>query len=109
MIKNPSLPLEEKLGVEMGVIRGENFLCEDSGLFDIPLSYSVVAKSPEVIVYRIKSLEMQALWPRECITEMKILVLEKYKWFYDRLLQLEIQLSKNEHNSFLLQGAREVE
>jgi len=57
-IKNPNLSGEEKLGIEMGIVKGENFLCEDSGLFDIPLSYSAVAKSYEVIVYRIKSKEM---------------------------------------------------
>lgn len=85
----------------MGIVTGENFLCEDSGLFDITLSYSAVAKT-DVIVYRISSVDMLAIWPRECINELKIKVLEKYKWFYDRLIKVEEHLVKNKKNSNLL-------
>jgi hypothetical protein len=105
VIKNPKMSGEEQYGIEMGIVKGENFLCEDSGLFDIPLSYSAIART-DVIVFRIGTSEMLNTWPRECINELKVKVLEKYKWFYDRLVLVEEQLVKNSHNNFLLQGAK---
>lgn len=53
-IKNPKLTGDENYGIEVGLVRGENFICEDSGLFDITLSYTVIAKT-DLIVYRITS------------------------------------------------------
>lgn len=57
------------------------------------LSYSVVASSAEVLVYRIPTEEAVFSWPTECQNEVKLKVLEKYHWFYERLLQIESQLS----------------
>ncbi|CDW91288.1 UNKNOWN [Stylonychia lemnae] len=105
-IKNP-IQSEEHLGIELGIVTGENFLCEDSGLFNLPLSYSAVAKT-DVIVYRISSQEMLQTWPKECINEMKIKVLEKYRWFYDRLIKIEEYLLENQKNFNLLQGAKDI-
>lgn len=32
---------------------------------------------------------MLNMWPKECINELKIKVMEKYKWFYERLIKIE--------------------
>lgn len=100
-LKNPNTSGDDEFGLEIGIVRGENFLCEDSGLFNIPLSYSVVAKT-DVIVYRIQSSQMMQYWPKEFINELKIRVLEKYKWFYERLFAIENHLMKNKTNQILI-------
>lgn len=107
-IKDPRLCGDEKLGLEVGVISGETFLCEDSGLFNMTLSYTAVAKS-DVIVYRIAVHEMLNLWPKECINELKIRVMEKYRWFYERLIKIEELLIGNKTNRNLLSGAKQIE
>jgi len=33
------------------------------------------------------------IWPSECQNEVKIKILDKYKYFYERLLQIESSLS----------------
>ena len=88
----------------MGIISGENFLCEDSGLFNVPLSYTAIAKT-DALVYRIASSDMLNIWPKECTNELKIRVLEKYKWFYERLLRVEDLLMNNKHNNKLIMRA----
>jgi hypothetical protein len=46
----------EKLGVVISEMKGQNFLCEDSALFNLPLSYTAVVSSPEgLLVYRIST------------------------------------------------------
>ena len=70
-------------------------------MFSVPLSYTAVAKT-NVIVYRISSQEMLQTWPKECINELKIKVLEKYRWFYDRLIKIEEYLIKYQKNYNLL-------
>ena len=107
-IKDPRLCGEEKLGLEVGVVCGETFLCEDSGLFDMTLSYTAVAKT-DVIVYRISVHEMLSSWPKECLNDMKIKVMEKYRWFYERLIKIEELLIGNKANRSLLSGATEIE
>lgn len=92
----------------MGIISGENFLCEDSGLFNVPLSYTAIAKT-DALVYRIASSDMLNIWPKECTNELKIRVLEKYKWFYERLLRVEDLLMNNKHNNKLIMRAQEIE
>jgi hypothetical protein len=47
-------------------MRGETLVCEDAGLFNIDLSYTVIADSPEVLVYRIAADEALENWPLEC-------------------------------------------
>lgn len=68
-------------------------VCEDAGLFNLHLSYSVIADSPELLVYRIPTVEALENWPQECQNEIKLKVLEKYNWFYERLLTIESSLS----------------
>ena len=46
----------EKLGISICQMKGQNFLCEDSGLFNLPLSYTAVVSSAEgLLVYRIST------------------------------------------------------
>jgi hypothetical protein len=76
------------------MMKGETFLCEDAGLFGLPLSYSAVAASPEgVIVYKVLLSQVFEIWPIECQNEVKLRVLDKYKWFYKRVLTIESNLS----------------
>lgn len=75
-------------------MKGETLLCEDSGLFNLPLSYSVVAgRDSGVLVYRISNIEAMEIWPTECQNEIKLKVMEKYFIFYERLLTIESSLS----------------
>ena len=45
------------------------------------------------MVYRISTAEALDIWPMECQNEIKMKVLEKYHWFYERLLTIESVLS----------------
>jgi hypothetical protein len=63
-------------------MRGETLLCEDSALFNLPLSYSVVVSSSELLVYQIPTKETLDIWPIECQNEVKVKILEKYSLFY---------------------------
>jgi len=66
-VMDPSHSGNEKLGLQLGVMRGQTLICEDAGLFQLPLSYSVVAASPEgVLMYQIPTAEALAIWPSEC-------------------------------------------
>ena len=69
----------DSMGVHVGAMKGETFLCEDAALFNIPLSYSAVVTSQEgCVVYRISTSEALDIWPIECQNELKLKVLEKY-------------------------------
>ena len=107
-LKNPKATGEEDLGLEVGIIRGETILGEDSGLFNIPLSYTAVAKS-DVLVYRITSQNLLSTWPKECINEMKVKVLDKYKLYYERLIKIESYLTQDKKNAHLISGSQQIE
>ena len=75
----------------------QTLICEDSALFNLPLSYSVVAVN-EVIAYKISVKEVYQRFPSECIYELKINILPKYKWFYERLVKVEEFLVSHKEN-----------
>lgn len=84
----------EKLGIQVCSFKGDNFLCEDAALFKLPLSYSVVVSGSEsALVYRLKTSEALEIWPPECQNELKVKCLDKYLYFYERILQVESVLS----------------
>jgi hypothetical protein len=84
-------------------MRGETLLCEDSALFNLPLSYSVVVSSSELLVYQIPIKETLDIWPLECQNEVKVKILEKYSLFYERLLEIESHLSNKSYSGGALQ------
>ena len=83
---DPQASGTESLGVQVGTVNGETLICEDAGLFNLNLSYSVIAASTEVLVYRSPTEEANLSWPTECQNEVKMRVLDKYRWFYERLM-----------------------
>ena len=91
---DPHTSGSEKLGVQVCSLKGENFLCEDAALFNHPLSYTPVVSSHEdLITYRISSADALEIWPVECQNELKLRILDKYMYFYERLLKVEAVLS----------------
>ena len=63
------------------------------------MSYSPVANSLEgVLVYRISTADALDIWPLECQNELKLKILDKYLYFYERLLQVESVLSNKIYN-----------
>jgi hypothetical protein len=44
-------------------------------------------------VYRISTKEAMDVWPLECQNELKLRILDKYMYFYERLLKVEAVLS----------------
>ena len=123
-IVDPVTSGTERLGIKIGAMKGETFICEDSGLYNLPLSYSAVAGSEGVLVYKISVAEALNIWPVECQNEVKIDILGKYQWFYERLLEIESALSDKtykggnltiipstiaKNNALALEAARKVE
>ena len=93
-VVDPQTSGTEKLGIAVCKIKGENFLCEDAALFRHSLSYTPVVASHEgIVVYRISTKEAMEVWPLECQNELKLRILDKYMYFYERLLKVEAVLS----------------
>ena len=52
----------------------------------------------DVVFYSISTKDAFAVWPVECQNELKLQTLEKYSWFYERLLRIEELLTTNKTN-----------
>jgi hypothetical protein len=46
-----------------------------------------------VVAYRISTADAFEIWPLECQNELKLRILDKYMYFYERLLKVEAVLS----------------
>ena len=54
-------------------------------------------------MYQIPTTEALTIWPIECQNEVKLKVLEKYRWFYERLLEVEALLSDKPYRAGSIQ------
>lgn len=93
-LTNPKDAGEERLGLPMGTLKGNTLLCEDSIVFRDKLIYSLVTKTKS-IVYVIPADQARML-PNECQKAIKLLTMEKYSCFNERVLKTEEFLTQNE-------------
>lgn len=92
-VADPHQSGSEKIGVQVGTMKGESFICEDAALFGHTMSYTAIAGAGGITVYQISAQEALQLWPNECQNDIKLRVLDKYRWFHERLLKIESTLT----------------
>lgn len=90
-VANPKDAGEERLGLPMLTLKGPTLLGEDSIVFRDRLTYSLATKT-KVIAYVICADLARAL-PTECQKTLKLMTLDKYSCFNERVIKTEEHLN----------------
>lgn len=93
MFINPADSGSEKMGLNMGTINKLNLLCEDAVVFDQPLIYSIRSKT-QLLAWRCPLLTAQYQLPSEVQHELRVASMNKYRWLFERLNRIEVQLKE---------------
>lgn len=67
-----------------------------------------MVSGPELMVMKYSAANALVSWPAETQKALKLKILTKYRWFYERLNRLERQIQTPQQNKLLIEQAREI-